>query len=262
MKKAMILMLVTLAIVIGSCSKKDQTKTTTSATTTSLPAKASNYVAMNYPDATIDYILVLTNSSAKYIVSLNTTEELAFNVDGDYLGNGGPFLQGHHPGDTIFCDSNGGDGHHGHGHHGPPPPPHGKGHGIPVDSLSSVIKDFISANYPGYTILHAEYDSLCPDGLVKDVMIGIRDTVPPAKLVFSATDAYLLQANRIHYADVPQAVKDYITANYPAWEICRGSEEYILADNSIQYMVYLGQEQNRAHMRVRLQADGTLVCSQ
>jgi len=115
-------MLVTLAIVIGSCSKKDQTKTTTSATTTSLPAKASNYVAMNYPDATIDYILVLTNSSAKYIVSLNTTEELAFNVDGDYLGNGGPFLQGHHPGDTIFCDSRG-DGHHGHGHHGPPPPP-------------------------------------------------------------------------------------------------------------------------------------------
>ena len=117
MKKAMILMLVTLAVLISSCGKKDQTNTATTAATTSLPTKASNYVATNYPDATIDYILVLTNSSAKYIVSLNTTEELAFNGDGDYLGNGCPFLQGHHPGDTIFCDSNGGDGHHGHDEH-------------------------------------------------------------------------------------------------------------------------------------------------
>lgn len=250
-------MLVTLAVVIGSCSKKDQTSSTTTAATTSLPTKANNYVATNYPDATIDYILVLSNSSAKYIVSLNTTEELAFNSDGDYLGIGGPFLQGHHPGDTIFCDSNGG----GHGHHRPPPPPpHGKGHGIPIDSLSSTIKDFITGNYPGYTILHAEYDSLCPDGLVKDVMIGERDTIPPIKLVFSAADVYLLKANRIRYADVPQSVKTYITANYPAWEVCRGSEKYILANNSEQYMIYL--QKNRSHMRVRLQADGTLVCSQ
>jgi hypothetical protein len=264
MKKAMILMLVTLAIVAGSCSKKDQTNTAAQATTTttSLPTKASNYVATNYPDATIDYILVLTNSSAKYIVTLNTTEELAFNSDGDYLGNGGPFLLGHHPGDTIFCDSNGcgGGGHGGHGHHGPPPPPHGKGHWIPLDSLSSTIKNFISGNYPGYTILHAEYDSLCPDGLVKDVMIGERDTVPPLKLVFSSTDTYLLKANRIRYGDVPQAVKAYITANYPGWEACCGSEKYILADNSEQYMIYL--QKNRAHMRVRLQADGTFICSQ
>jgi hypothetical protein len=260
MKKAMILMLVTLAVLISSCGKKDQTNTATTAATTSLPTKASNYVAMNYPDATIDYILVLTNSSAKYIVSLNTTEELAFNSDGDYLGNGGPFLQGHHPGDTIFCDSNGGGGHGGHGHHGPPPPPHGKGHGIPIDSLSSTIKDFITGNYVGYTILHAEYDSLCPDGLVKDVMISERDTIPPIKLVFSATDVYLLLANRIRYADVPQAVQAYITATLTAWEVCRGAENYVLADNNEQYMIYL--QQNRAHMRVRLQSDGTLVCSQ
>ncbi|MEI7491555.1 MAG: PepSY-like domain-containing protein [Bacteroidota bacterium] len=261
MKKAMFLMLVTALIAMGACSKKDQTGTTAQTNqATSLPTKATTYVETNYPDATIDYILVLANSSAKFVVALNTTEELAFTSDGNYLGDGRHFHNGGHPGDTIPGDSIHGDtihcwhhhGHHGGGHHG--------GHGIPVDSLSSVIKSFIAANFTGYTILNADYDSLCVDGRVKEVMIGKQDTVPPIKLIFSATDIYLLQASRFRYSDVPQAVKDYITANYSSYEVCNAAEKYILADNSVQYMVYLRLD--RSHLKVHLLADGTLVCSQ
>ena len=123
-----------------------------------------------------------------------------------------------------------------------------------------MIKGYIAANFAGYTILHADYDSLCVDGLVKEVMIGNNDSVPPIKLIFSATDTYLFQASRVLYSDVPQAVKDYITANYSSYEVCNAAEKYILADNSLQYMVYLRLD--RSHLRLRMLADGTLICSQ
>lgn len=254
----MFLMLVTAVMIIGACSKKDQTGTTSATSTTvSLPTKAADYVELNYPDASIDYILVLTNSTAKYVVSLNTTETLAFSGDGNYLGDGRPYCNGGHPGDTIPGDTTNGGWHH-RGHHGPPPP--GGGHGIPLDSLSQVIRDYIAANYAGYTILHADYDSLCLDGQIKEVMIGKKDTVPPLKVVFSNANIFLLKAERHRYADVPQAVKDYVAANYAGYQVCPEAEKYTLADNSLQFVVYLRLIKD--HKRLRMQADGTLVCSQ
>ena len=253
----MFLMLVTAVMIMGACSKKDQTGTTSTTNIGSLPTKAADYVELNYPDASIDYILVLSNSTAKYVVSLNTTEALAFSGEGNYLGDGKQYCNGMHPGDSIPGDTNDNGWHHRHHHHGGPP---GGGHGIPLDSLSQVIKDYIAANWPGYNILHADYDSLCVDGLVREVMIGKKDSLPPLKIVFSNADVYLLQAQRYRYADVPQAVKDYVTANYAGYQVCPESEQYTLADNSKQYMVYLRLD--KEHKRLRITAGGTLVCSQ
>lgn len=258
MKRQLFLMLVTTALIMASCSKKDQTDPASSTTTASLPTKAASYVATNYPDASIDYILVLTNSTAKYVVTLNTTEELAFTSIGDYLGDGRQFHDGGHHGDTIFGDSTGcGGGHHGGGHHGGGH--HGGGHGIPVDSLSTAITGYITANFAGYTIMHAGYDSLCVEGLVTEVMIGKRDSVPPLKLVFNGAGTFLFQASRVMYADVTQAVKNYITANYAGYEVCNRAEKLTLADNSLQYIIYLRQD--RLHVSVRITADGTLICT-
>jgi len=252
-------MLVTAVMIIGACSKKDQTGTTsTTSTTVSLPTKAADYVELNYPDASIDYILVLANSTAKYVVSLNTTEALAFSSEGNYLGDGRQYCNGGHPGDSIPGDTNDNGWHH--RHHPPHGGPPGGGHGIPLDSLSQVIKDYINANWPGYNILHADYDSLCVNGLVKEVMIGKKDSLPPLKIIFSNANVYLLQAERFRYADVPQAVKDFVTANYAGYQVCPESEKFTLADNSLQFMVYL--RLNKDHKRLRMKADGTLVCSQ
>lgn len=260
MKKSLILMLIILAGM--SACKKDQTTTTTQSTTVaSLPLKASTYIDSNYPDASIDYVVMINNSSAKYVVTLNTTEELAFTTDGDFLGDGMMFGGNHHHGDTICGDTNHrggghhGGGHHGGGHHGG----NGNGHGIPIDSLSSIIKDYITANYSGYNIMHAELDTLCPDGAVTEVMIGIIGS-EPKKLVFDATYNFLLWGKRIRYADVPQTVKDYITANYSAFNVCDRGELYTMADSSLQYTVYMFQ--GSVHKFVRLKADGTLVCEQ
>ena len=66
MKKIMILMLI---IVAGlSACKKNQTTTSQSTTVASLPLKASNYIDNNYPDASIDYVVMLSNSAARYVV--------------------------------------------------------------------------------------------------------------------------------------------------------------------------------------------------
>ncbi|MCX6279080.1 MAG: hypothetical protein NT004_13440 [Bacteroidetes bacterium] len=255
MKNVMIVMLVTMVAVLSSCNKNDQVVPSSQVTdATSLPAKAVSYAADNYPDATIDYVLLQTNAVARYIAVLNTTEELAFTTTGDYLGDGKQYRGGHHQGDTIHCDTIHGGEHHVGGHHGGH-----NGNQIPVDSLPVIITDFISANYAGYSVIHAEYDTLCPEGAVKEVMISISGA-EPMKLVFDSNDTFLMQANRALYSTIPQAVKDYITANYSGYQVSDKSEKLTLADNSIQHSVYIRFDSNRK--KVRITDAGILVCVQ
>jgi len=251
----MIVMLVTMVAVLSSCNKNDQAVPSSQVTdAVSLPAKAVSYAADNYPDATINYVLLQTNAVARYIAVLNTTEELAFTSTGDYMGDGKQYHGGHHDGDTIHGDTIHGGGHHGGGHHGGH-----HGNQIPVDSLPVMITDYIAANYAGYSVIHAEYDTLCPEGAVKEVMISISGS-DPMKLVFDANNTFLLHASRALYSTTPQAVKDYITANYTAYQVSNKSETLTLADNSVQYSVYIRLDSDRK--KVRLTDAGILVCVQ
>jgi hypothetical protein len=255
MKKVMIVMLVTMMAALSSCNKNDQSVPTSQVTdVAALPAKAVSYAEDNYPDATIDYVLQQTNAVARYIAVLNTTEELAFTTSGDYLGDGKQYRGGHHGGDTIHGDTIHGGGHHGVGHHGGH-----QGTQIPVDSLPVMITDYIAANFAGYSVMHAEYDTLCPEGAVKEVMIGISLS-EPLKLVFNSSDVFLMQASRIRYSTVPQAVKDSISANYATYQVSNKSEKLTLADNSIQYSVYV--RLNAYHQKVRLTELGIMICAQ
>jgi hypothetical protein len=258
MKKILILLLVLIAG-IYACNKHQPTPTQ-STTLSTLPMKATDYIDSNYPDASIYYVVVLTNSTAKFIVTLNTEEELAFTQDGDYLGDGESYNDGHHGGDTICNDTthgrghgHPGGGHRGGGHHG------GPGHGIPIDSLSPTIISYITTNFAGYNIKHAELDTLCPDGAVIEVMLRMHGS-EPKKVIFDTQNNYLLWSERIQFSNMPQAVKDYITSNFVAYYVCDVGEKFTMADNSLQYNVYLNKEQ--LHINVRLKADGTLVCQQ
>jgi hypothetical protein len=244
MKMKMMMMMVILVAALSACNKDNTTPSSQTVATTSLPTKATDYIYNNYPDATIDYVVTISNSPAAYLVTLNTTEELAFNTTGNYLGEGSLFRHGHHGGDTTHC----GGGHHGGGHHGG---------GIPVDSLPEAIKDYITAYYSGYTLRHAEMDSLCPDGLVTEVMI-CQPSAEPVKLIFDATNTFLLYANRMRYADAPQAVKDFITSGYAVYTASNKAEKFTMADGSFQYMIYL--KNNPERKKVRVMEDGTLVC--
>lgn len=255
MKNVMIVMLVTMLAALSSCNKNDQAVPSSQVTDAAvLPAKAASYAIDNYPDATIDYVLLQTNTVASYIAVLNTTEELAFTSEGDYLGNGKQYRGGYHEGDPIHGDTIHGGGHHGGGHHGGH-----NGNQIPVDSLPVMIIDYIAANFAGYSVMHAEYDTLCPEGAVKEVMISLSSS-EPLKLVFDANDIFLMQASRMFYSTVSQTVKDYIMTNYATYQVSGKSEKLTLADNSVQYSVYIRFD--AARKKVRLTNAGMLVCVQ
>ena len=255
MKNVMIVMLVTMLAALSSCNKNDQAVPSSQVTdVAALPANAVSYAVDNYPDATIDYVLLQANAAAKYIAVLNTTEELAFTSTGDYLGDGKQYRGGHHAGDTLHVDTIHGGGHHGGRHHGGH-----NGNQIPVDSLPVMITDYIAANFAGYSVMHAEHDTMCPEGAVKEVMISIGSS-EPLKLVFDANDIFLMQANRMLYSTIPQTVKDYITANYATYQVSSKSEKLTLADNSVQYSVYIRLDADRK--KVRLTDFGIMVCVQ
>ena len=99
MKRAMFVMLIALVAALSSCNKTNQNSSTSQVSSADLPLKASQYIENNYPDASVTYVVAVTNSEARYIATLNTTEELAFTAVGDYLGDGANFHGGHHGGD-------------------------------------------------------------------------------------------------------------------------------------------------------------------
>ncbi len=266
MKKVMLSFLVS-AIALMSCSK-DETGTSNKAsqqiTVSATPSAITTYVSENYPDASISTVFKNASSDTLYAVTLNTWEFLAFDHNGALIGGS---MAG------ALCDSTNGhhdDGHHGGGHHGGGPhggcnpggEPHGggpHGGGIPVDSIPSAITDYIAANFPGYAVHNAMYDSLCQFGKTLDVMIDSSNSVH-RKLIFDASGLFLARASRVNSSDLPAAVSSALTLTYSTYTLRGKAEMFILSDNSKEYRVFL--HLNQIRLSVILKEDGTIVCEQ
>jgi hypothetical protein len=267
--KQVILSVMILLAILSSCSK-DETISQASeqaVSTSALPVKVTEYIANNYPAETITSAVKVTNGEAAFIVSLNTLEELAFDRKGGFIGNGAYFHPGgdslgHHNDSTGFHHDSIGGGHMGPGHGGLGHGGHGgHGHGEPgsisLDSLPSSISDYILANFTGSTAKHAEIKSNCQFDSVYEVMI-VFDTLHPVKIYFGLTGNYLMKSDRVLYATAPQSVKDYISANYTGYSVMTKMELFTLADNSLEYEVFVELQHSRKS--VLLLADGTFIC--
>jgi hypothetical protein len=208
-----------------------------------IPQQVISYVDNNYPDADISSAVTVKNSSAKTIVRLSTNEEVAFDATNRCMGNG----SGMHPGD-------GHGGGHGHGNE--------EGHhpgDISVDSLASAITTYISTNYAGYTTMHAHKDSLCTVGAVIDVMVR-NGSAEPIKLVFDASNNFVMSCSRIDYTATPQTVQDSVTANYAGFTVKSKCEQLNLSAGTAQYRIFMKDSSTRK--RVIFEATGTMVCEQ
>ena len=237
MKKVIIPMLF-LGIALFSCKKENGKVQDISVA--SLPQAVVTYVANNYPAETIYKAAEVSDGPTKYVVTLTSDEEITFDHHGGFIGEGEYHGQGRHHGD-----------HHGEKHHHD---------GVPSDSLSSAIQAYIATNFAGYTIRHAEHDSICSSGLVTEVMI-FKSGSEPLKLYFSEAGEYLMQGTRVSSVLLPQAVKTVLSANYAGYTVSEKSEKYTLADNfSIDYFVFIRQDSLHKHLIFR--DDGTLICSQ
>ena len=260
MKKIIVLLFIVTAL-FSACNKVAQV-TEDAVAVSDLPTAVAEGAKSNYPDAVVYSATKVTNGETDYILTLNTQEEAAFKTSGECLGEGSRFhsplngrphgggfdghgmMGGHHDGDH--------DGHgHGHGiggHHG---------HELPIDSLPASVTAYMAANYAGFTIRHAELDSLCSIGGVINIAAS-QQAAPPVHLMFSAAGVYLMKGSRAEYATLPQVVKDYMTANYAGFDTRKRVIQLTLADGTIQYMVFL--HKNEQHKNVLIKADGTLLC--
>lgn len=254
------------AFALVSCSKDETSNEVTSqeVSVSSVPAAIPDYVAENYPDAGITAIYKLFNSDTTYAVTLNTAELLAFDEAGSRIGHGEPGLLcdscGGFQGDSTGGHHGGGHhggGHHGGGHHGGGH--HGGGHwgGIAADSLPADIVNYVTANYSGYQIHHAWADTLCQFGVVYEVMID-SSRMAHKKLVFDLNGTFLASAERLFYMELPAAVTNAVSANYPAYTVRHKAEAFYAAGNTVQYRIFL--KQGTVRMSVVLNNEGVVIC--
>ncbi len=283
MKKSF-LMAITFAAVMVSCTNNADEIGGLDSLSSDASCAITSYVANNFPDANIVSSKV---STSNVITELNTGEQVVFNTAGaviSYSNNASMGLKADSLG--IACDSTHNDsingGHRGgkkhddrdgkgrgkggrHGDkHGNDSTLLGGKHGynrhsgseISIDSLGAEINAYISTNYSGYTVIHADKDTLC-EGAVTDVMV-VLSSAQPVKLVFDAANAFLLKAERYEYSSVPSVVSDAVSAYYSAYTVMKKCELYTLADATLKYKVHLKSIDSRK--TVTFNADGTVSC--
>ncbi len=280
MKKSF-LMAISFAAIMVSCTSTTDETAGLEALTADASESITNYIANNFPDTKI-----VASQTAKGTVTteLNTGEELKFSTAGVFIAYSNNAEYGlvadslglssdstrndsirsrHHDhgdrggkhggkggkrGDKHSNDSTSTSGRHGHDRH--------FDNEIAIDSLAAEIVAYISTNYAGYTVLHAETDTIC-EGAVTEVLITLANA-QPMKLIFDSANVYLFKAERMDYSNVPAVISEAVTANYSLYTAMKRCEMYTLTDNTLRYKVYL--RSSTTNKNVTFNADGTVSC--
>ncbi len=288
MKKQFFLAMAFAAITV-SCTTNDE-NSGLEALTSDASGAITSYVANNFPDTKI-----VSSVAGQGVVTteLNTGEELVFTTSGAFKAYSNHAADGL-PADSlgIPCDSlrndsirpdhcgggRPGEGHPGKGgrdgkggkHGDQPGGKHGNdsinggrhGHDrhfkneIAIDSLAADINSYISTNYAGYVVLHAQTDTIC-EGPVTEVMVVLA-AAQPVKLVFDPSGVFLFKGERFDYANVPAEVSAAITSGYSTFVPMKKCEKYTLADSSVKYKIHLRNQDVRKAVTVN--ADGSISC--
>ncbi|MHA6278635.1 PepSY-like domain-containing protein [Salinimicrobium sp. CAU 1759] len=162
--------------------------------TAALPQAILDYITTNYPNNTIRKAEIEDNNN--YEVELNDETELVFDQQGNFLGIDDD-------GDDDFGDED-----------------------IAVSDLPAAIREFVNTHFPGASIEEAEREN---NG---NFEIELSNDV---ELIFDADGNFLGRAEDddnddsddedIAVDDLPQAVRDYIAANYPDNSIIEAERE-------------------------------------
>jgi len=231
-------------LLLASCNKV-QNSDPIELTYAQLPEAVQNFIGDNYPDALATEILKLDEGNQElYSVELNLDETVVLDANA-----------------VVFRGKPGGGNHGGKGNgkggrHGKGGGPHGHGTFIAADSLSQTIKDYFTTNLSDYTVKGGHQETLC-SGTVAIEVFASNATTNTVR-VFDTAGTYLFAVDRVSYTDLPQAVKDYITANFPNNNNRAKAVKMTLADGTIQYSIYV--RSGRTHVELILSESGALVC--
>lgn len=245
----------TLALVVlaAACSKNSVADTLTPTTTTAklintvpanvtdLPQAALDYIAANYPNATITSVekgFETDINAGAFGVHLSDGTELIFDLAGKFIE------AENHDGD--------GDDHH------------DDSDSTDVDNdhndnvvLPAAAQAWLDANLPGATVEEAKTETLC-DGTVA-IEVEVKQGQTKTKIAFLPDGTLLFTEVKIAATDMPQAVKDAAAAQFPTGTLKNKATRLDYADGSVRYEAEV-KIPNAPDWEAIFLADGTLVC--
>lgn len=125
-------------------------------------------------------------------------------------------------------------------------------------TLPDAVSNYITTNYPNYTIEESEYDRTCDSTEIIEVELEMGNN--EIELTFDTEGNFLYAELEIDSANLPTAVSGSITTNFPNYTLDDEAEELTLADGSMQYEVEL--EGTNDELEVLFAADGTVLCQE
>jgi hypothetical protein len=126
-----------------------------------------------------------------------------------------------------------------------------------IINLPVGVKEFVSKNYAGYTIVSASPDPLCGGGSAVDVAIT-KTGFPNFSLIFKPDGSYVQQEEDVDLSTAPVKIKSTLKTQFAKYSAGGQIEKLILADKSIQYMVDLTN--GKITKEVIFTAEGNIVC--
>jgi hypothetical protein len=208
--------------------------------TSNLPTAVTDSIAANFPNYFLDDEadeLTMADGSTRYEVELEGSQndlEVLFAADGTLICQEVDMDDDDNDGDDSNDDNN-------------------------VDSLPTSITDYITLNYPNYSIDEAEYDMTCDSTMVIEVEIESGNS--ELELTFDMSGNFLYASVEINSMSLPAAVSNSITTNFSGYTLEDDeAEELTMADGSKRYEVELESTQN--DLEVLFAADGTVICQE
>ena len=126
-----------------------------------------------------------------------------------------------------------------------------------VANLPAGIKEFVSKNYAGYTILSAAADPLCQGGAAIDVAIT-KNGAPDLSLIFTPDGSFVQQEEDVSLSTASDKIRSVIKTKYAGYSTGNQIEKLTLVDKTMEYMLDLNK--GSVTKEVIFSVDGNVVC--
>lgn len=246
--KKLIFPLMFLLVVVYACKKDVAPDNSIGAS--NLPAKAAEYISQNYPDQTVTSAIKMNDGTDTYIVTLNSNDQLAFDLQGSFLGAG--TVQSNES--TSGTNSNFSDG----------PTPSGLAEFAPgrILTLRFVpwsISQYVKNNYDGYNMELIQLQNVCSFGNVYVAMLN-QGKNTRVTLLFGTDGQYMARAVPMPYSLAPNMLQHTILNSFPGYSVRPNIDEIFMSDGRTLWAVFL-MNQGRNYVTL-INEDGTSLCSQ
>ena len=124
--------------------------------------------------------------------------------------------------------------------------------------LPATIVNYLSDNYPDYSIDESSQETLCDGTAAYEVELEDSND-NEVELTFDTEGNLLFAEVEIETSDLPSVISSSITTNYADYSI-EEAEQLDMFDGSTQYEVEI--KNGNSNLEVLLGSDGTVICEQ